>query len=123
MRDRRFVVGGALLLVVLLAAIVVVSRGTERAISFWSIDDQTLGVQVIDGENSTCEVTSVTESSLEVRVAVECRGPLFSAGSTGAGYPHDFSVHLQEPLGGRRVLDAFGSPARQCEEARCGFSA
>lgn len=97
------------------------SRGSPKAISYWLTDDRTLGIQLIDGPNSSCHIAATEESATEVRVIAECRRPLVSAGSTGAGYPYDFIVQLQAPLGSRVVLDAFGTPAERCAAAHCGL--
>jgi hypothetical protein len=90
------------------------------SISYWIIDDRTIGVEALDGPNETCAVARTLETSTDVVVVVECQRPFLSAGSTGAGYPYQFVVPLETPLAGRTVLDAFAAPAALCAAARCG---
>ena len=90
------------------------------AISYWTIDARTIGVQVISGPpaSHSCAVAKTEETADQVLIRVECRSPLVGGGSTMAGYKYEFTVSLQQVLGGRRVLDGLGQPGILCD-ARC----
>jgi hypothetical protein len=121
---RRLAVAGLAIGVLMILAVVVmiaiaVSHGRPMPISYWVIDDRTLGVQVMDGPDSRCRIAATDETATEVRVRVECQEPFPGTGSTAAGYLYEFVAHLQAPLAGRRVLDGSGAPAEPCATPGC----
>lgn len=89
-------------------------------INYWMIDGRTLGIQVISGPPAShpCAVAKTEETADQVLIRVECRSPLVGGGGTLAGYKYEFTVSLQQALGGRRVLDGLGQPGILCD-ARC----
>jgi hypothetical protein len=119
-RARRLVIGGGILLLVVATLGWAVSRGSPKAISYWLVDERTLGIEVIDGPSSSCGIAGTEETTTDVRITAECRSPVLSAGSTAVGYPYDLNVQLRAPLGSRVVLDALGTPAKRCAMPRCG---
>ncbi len=88
-------------------------------LSYWIVDDRTLGVQAMEGPNEACAVASTLETTTEVRVRVECAKPILSAGSTGAGYLYKFVIPLAMPLADRAVIDGTGMPASRCVTSPC----
>ncbi len=121
---RRLAFAGLAIGVVMILAVVVliavaVSHGGPMPISYWVIDDRTLGVQVMDGPASRCGIAATDETETEVRVRVECKEPFLSTGSTAAGYLYEFVAHLQAPLADRAVLDGSGLPAEPCATPGC----
>lgn len=117
-RKRVIALGACLLLAGFgLAVAVARSRGTPTPISYWLVDDRTIVVEAIAGPKASwsCAIAGTEETMTDVRVTAECLGPIFTIGSTGAGYTYDFVVPLMEPLADRRVLDAFGQPAQRCD--------
>ena len=123
MTRKRTIAVGALLVILLsggyLVAVLGALQHSPMPISYWVLDDRTLGVQVMDGPASTCRVDATQETTTEIRVRVECRRPLLTAGSSGVGKLFDFVVPLQAPLAGRAVLDGSGLPAKRCGTAPC----
>lgn len=123
MTRKRAIGVGALVVILLsggyLVAVLQAVRDAPMPISYWIVDDRTLGVRVMDGPASECGVDAVQETTREVRVRVECHRPLLSAGSTAAGKIFDFVVALQAPLADRVVLDGSGLPAKLCASPPC----
>jgi hypothetical protein len=120
-RHRRRLLGGALLLALALGAAWYVDRSVPKFLSYWVIDDRSIGVQAMDGRNATCWLASVAETTAEVRVDVECNPQVLIGSSTAEGYPYDFTVPLLAPLGDRRVVDALGTESVVCTAPRCGM--
>lgn len=85
-------------------------------ISYWTIDEQTLGVLVVSGPpaSHSCAIEQMGETTDQVLIRAECRSPVFGGGSTMAGYRYEFTVALTQPLGNRRVLDGAGEPGTLC---------
>jgi hypothetical protein len=96
------------------------ARDSAKPISYWVIDERTLGVQLIGGLNASCSIARTEEATKDIRVVAVCREPFFTIGSTAEGYPYDFVVSLEAPLADRRVLDGLGNSAERCETPRCG---
>lgn len=123
MTRERTILVGALLVIALsvgyLVAVLGPLRNSPMPISYWVVDDRTLGVQVMAGAGYTCGIEATAETTTEVRVHVECRGPLLSAGSSAVGVLHDFVVPLSAPLADRVVLNGSGLPAKQCPTPSC----
>lgn len=121
MSRRRVVVAAALIAVasaVWYLVWIVRVFDSPMPITYWVIDDRTIGVRVIDGPSSVCDMAA-SENTTEVRVRVRCRRPFISVGSTGAGYHYDFVVQLEVPLADRTVLDGSGMPAKRCATPSC----
>lgn len=123
MTKKRAIVVGALLVISLsgwyIVSVVGAMQHSPMPISYWVMDDRTLGVQVMDGPGSTCGLVATEETTTEVRVRVECRRPLLSAGSSAVGILHDFVLPLKAPLADRTVLDGSGLPAKRCATPPC----
>ena len=119
-RRRRLVLGGALVLAVAAGVLWYVNRDEPQFLSYWVVDDRSIGVQAINGRNATCWLASVVETTAEVRVDVECHPQLHLGAGTAEGYPYEFTVQLEQPLGDRRVLDALGTESIPCTALRCG---
>jgi len=123
MTRKRAIAVGALLIILLsggyLVAVLQAVRDAPMPISYWVLDDRTLGVEVMDGPASMCAVDATQETTREVRVRVECHRPLLSAGSSAVGKIFDFVVALQAPLADRAVLDGSGLPAKLCASPHC----
>lgn len=123
MTGKRAILAGALLVIALsvgyLAAVLGPLRNSPMPISYWVVDDRTLGVQVMSGAGYTCGIDATEETTTEVRVRVDCRGPLLSTGSTAVGILHDFVVPLNAPLADRAVLNGSGLPAMRCAAPSC----
>src|SRR5689334_20550711 len=96
-RYRGLVLGGTLLLAVVLGVVWYLNRAEPRFLSYWVVDDRTIGVQAIDGRNATCWLASVVETTAEVRVDVECHPQLHLGAGTSEGFPYDFTVPLEAP--------------------------
>jgi hypothetical protein len=121
-RHRGLAVGAGLALAVVLALGWYVNRDVPQTLlSYWVIDDRTIGVQAINGRNATCWLASTAERPTEVRVDVECHPLIQLVGSTAAGYPYNFTVTLGAVLGDRRVVDALANEAVMCVAPRCGI--
>lgn len=90
-----------------------------QPISFWVEDPRTIGVAVFTGSGRPCAVAAIDESDAEIRVAIECRRPWLSLGSTAAIHIRWFTIHLASELGARTVVDGNGQPARVCARDRC----
>lgn len=123
MTRKRTILVGALLVIALsgayLVAVLGALRNSTMPISYWVVDDRTLGVQVMSGAGYTCGIDATEETTTEVRVRVDCRGPLLSAGSSAVGILHDFVVPLRAPLADRAVLNGSGLPAKRCATPSC----
>lgn len=123
MTPKRAVAIGALLVISLsawyLVSVVDAVRHAPMPISYWVMDDRTLGIQVMTGPGSECGIAATEEMTTQVRVRVECRLPLLSAGSSAVGVLHDFVLPLRSPLADRAVLDGSGLPAKRCPTTRC----
>ena len=98
-----------------------VARGESVAVTYWVIDDHTLGIQVIHGPRSSCAISQIRETATEVAIHAECRSPFPSLGGNSAGYPYEFVVTLQAALASRAVVDEEGQPAILCVAVRCGM--
>jgi hypothetical protein len=118
-RPRRVAASLLVVAAVLLAARYLTSVSV-RSVSYWIIDDQTLGVMVLGGVGDSCALVRAEETADEVRVVAECREPFVWLGRPLLGIPHDFVVTLGQPIAARRVVDGFGNPAEHCPLARCG---
>jgi|SRR5690349_15712834 hypothetical protein len=122
-RHRGLAVGAAAVLAVVLGLTWYVNRDEPQRLSYWVVDDRTIGVQAINGRETTCWLATTTESAAEVRVDVECHPQLQLGAGTAEGHPYDFTVALDAPLGERRVLDALGTESVLCSVPRCGMPA
>lgn len=88
----------------------------EKNLGYWSIDDQTLGVVVIDAPYLMCGITGVEESSNAVRIHAQCGHALIAQSSTGMAQQYMFQVTLADPLGDRAVEDGSGKPPVVCRD-------
>jgi len=95
------------------------THDVQKPVSYWVVDDHTLGVLVVDAPNIKCAVSAVGETSQEVRIVAACAEPFLSTGSAGAAQRSEFQVNLSSPLADRSVVDAFGNAAAHCPEPRC----
>jgi len=120
-RHQGLAIGAALLFAVVLGLAWYVNRGVPKSLSYWVVDEHTIGVQAIDGRNATCWLASVDEATSQVRVDVECHPTVVIGSSTAEGYPYDFTVPLRDALGDRRVPDALGTDSVLCTAPRCGM--
>jgi hypothetical protein len=98
---------------VVVVLVVVAVRLQDRAVhvsSYCLPDERTLVIPVMSGPTTWTRVGSLTESAASVVVEVrELNAPVPVAGGELIG----LVVHLREPLGGRRVIDAVtGGPMR-----------
>jgi hypothetical protein len=116
---------GLVIAVVLIGIVAAVYLGlftthaVRKPVSYWVVDDHTLGVLVLDAPSIKCEVTDVDETSREIRIVANCAEPLLSTGSAGAAHRNEFQITLDGPLANRAVIDAFGHPADRCSTLRC----
>ena len=94
-----------------------IGQGEVQPVSYWMIDDHTVGVFVEAGPSDTCGLLPY-ESGSEVRLTVRCRGPLLSAGSSAVGYPRYFEVPIITVVGSRSIVDGSGNDATKCA-SRC----
>lgn len=77
---------------------------------------------MIAGRRDLCGIATTVESTDRVQIVAECREPFVPPGNRSAlGIPYEFVVALDEPLGGRRVIDGLGSPGERCPVPRCGL--
>lgn len=88
----------------------------EQHIGYWSIDDRTLGVVVLDSPNLSCAVAGVDESVDAVRIHARCNERVIPVSGTGMAQQYVFQVALQVPLAGRSVYDGTGTPAQACQK-------
>ena len=119
-RHRALVLGGVLLLAGALGVLAYVNRDEPQRLFYWVVDDRTIGVQATNGRDATCWLATTTETAAEVWVDVECHPQLQLGAGTAEGYPYDFTVPLEAPLGDRRVVDALGIQSVLCAAPRCG---
>lgn len=108
------------LFVLALVALRYVTSVRSVAISTWTVSDRVLGVEVVGGVGDTCYLAKTLETAEQVQIIAECREPLFRLAGPAVGIPHPFEVALQQVLGDRSVVDAFGHPAQRCPLPLCG---
>lgn len=96
------------------------TRSVIRPISYWVVDDRTLGVLVLDGRiGGSCAITQVEETAATIRVRAECDQPWLSLGGTAALQRHEFTVALDADLADRAIVDGNGEVAERCRKAGC----
>jgi len=99
------------------------TRPVQKQVSYWAIDDRTLGVIVLDALSIKCAVSDVTETAQDVRIDANCAEPFLSTGSAGAAQRNEFQIELENPLANRSVFDGLGNPARRCSTQQCAEAA
>ena len=122
-RHRGLAIGVAVVLAIGLGVAWYVNQSVAKSfLSYWVVDDRTIGVQAIDGRDATCWLASSVESTTDIRVDVRCHPQLQLGAGTAEGYPYEFQVPLTSPLGERAVVDATGNASIPCVAPRCGAS-
>lgn len=96
------------------------TRGVLRPVSYWIVDDRTIGVMVLDSRpDNSCAVRHVEEAPETIRIMAECPEAWLSTGSTGAAYRYPFTVELRDDLADRIVVDGAGHVAERCRLPGC----
>jgi hypothetical protein len=90
-----------------------------KPVSYWVVDERTLGAMVIDAPGVPCLIAHVAETDQEVRVTAECQRAVPSPGRSGPFQFNEFVILLQSPLGDRLVFDANGFRADRCANPQC----
>lgn len=118
MRGQRALVL-ALAVIAILEWVLGLNSTRTTGISYWIVDPQTVGVQVLAGRHEWCSVVKSTETASEVRITAECRDSFLPKQGSAVGIPISFHVGLAEPLGDRMILDGLGNPGIRCTYPNC----
>jgi hypothetical protein len=87
----------------------------ERPLAYWSINDRTLGVVILDAPNLSCGIARVDESSDAVRIHAQCQERVIGLAGTGIAEKYLLQATLKAPLAARTVYDGSGNLAIMCQ--------
>jgi hypothetical protein len=85
----------------------------ERPFAYWTIDDLSLLVVVLDAPDLACEAR-VEESDDSVRIHAVCHERVVPVSQTGMARKYVLEVRLHAPLGNRSIYDGIGTLATAC---------
>jgi hypothetical protein len=118
LRRLALSVGSIIAVLAILASVLYVGLSLrwpiEKPFAYWMIDDQTLGVIVLDSPSLLCGIPEVDESSDAVRIHAQCLERVIPVPQTGMAQRYVFQLALRDQLGHRTVFDGLGHLAELC---------